>query len=159
MSEIVGIDAQIVENLQHDATATNASIAARLGVSEATVRRRKAKLEEEGYIRIVGAINMRKLGLGTVAIIGIQASPSQVASIENQIKRLPEVLFLGPTTGPYDLMLEAWFHSGDELASFRSAKLGAIEGIVKADVFTFLRLSKYYGWSGGLVEVPDQETP
>lgn len=159
MNEIVGIDADIVEFLQRDATAANAAIAAKLGVSEATVRRRKAKLEEEGYIRIVGAINMQKLGLGTVAIIGLQAGPDKVAAIENQVKKLPEVLFLGPTTGPYDLMLEAWFHSPEELADFRSRKLAAIAGITKADVFTFLRLSKYYGWSGGLHEAPDLDEP
>lgn len=159
MNNIVGIDADIVEFLQHDATATNAAIAAKLGVSEATVRRRKAKLEEEGYIRIVGAINMQKLGLGTVAIIGVQASPNKVAAIENQLKKFAEILFLGPTTGSYDLMLEAWFHSSEELANFRSQKLAKVEGIQKADVFTFLRLSKYYGWSGGLYEAPDLEEP
>lgn len=159
MDEIVGIDADIVEILQHDGSATNAAIAARLGVSEATVRRRKAKLEEEGYVRIVGAINMHKLGLRTVAIMGLHVAPDQLAAVENRVKKLPEVLFLGPTTGPYDLMLECWFHTADELASFRSMKLGSIPGIQKADVFTFLRLSKYYGWSGGLYEAPDQDTP
>jgi Lrp/AsnC family transcriptional regulator for asnA, asnC and gidA len=150
--ENADLDTKIVEFLRLDGTLTNANISERLGVSEATIRRRRQRLEDEGYIRIIASANPIKLGYKIVAIIGVQAVKSKVLTVEAQLRALPQIRFLGLTTGHYDLMLEAWLRSNDEVVQFTTEALGRIDGILRTDIFQFLRLTKYYGWSGDLHE-------
>lgn len=150
MTIIAEIDLRIIRLLLANGALTNAAIASKLQTSEATVRRRRNRLEQEGYIRLVGSVNPIKLGFNSVAIIGVQAVASRVASVEQALQRLPEVHLLGLSSGGYDLMLEAWLRSSEDLARFTTESLACIEGIVRTDVFQFLKLSKYYGWSGSL---------
>ena len=152
MPENADLDTKIVEFLRLDGTLTNANISERLGVSEATIRRRRQRLEDEGYIRIIASANPIKLGYKIVAIIGVQAVKSKVLTVEAQLRALPQIRFLGLTTGHYDLMLEAWLRSNDEVVQFTTEALGRIDGILRTDIFQFLRLTKYYGWSGDLHE-------
>ena len=152
MSDNEDIDEKIVEFLRRDGTLTNAAICEKLGVSEATIRRRRQRLEEEGFIRIIASANPIKLGFKIVAIIGVQAIKSKVLAVEAQLRPLPQIHFLGLTTGHYDIMLEAWLRSNDEVVQFTTEALGSIDGILRTDIFQFLRLTKYYGWSGDLHE-------
>jgi Lrp/AsnC family transcriptional regulator for asnA, asnC and gidA len=150
MTIIAEIDLRIIRLLLANGALTNAAIASKLQTSEATVRRRRNRLEQEGYIRLVGSVNPIKLGFNSVAIIGVQAVASRVATVEQALQKLPEVHLLGLSSGGYDLMLEAWLRSSEDLARFTTESLARIEGIVRTDVFQFLKLSKYYGWSGSL---------
>ena len=155
MNEIDELDADIIKLLQRDGSLTNLSIAEELRTSEATVRRRRARLEQEGYIRLVGSANPVKLGFNFVAIVGVQTLTSHILSVEKTLKKLPEIHFLGLTTGTYDLMLEAWLRSNEDVVRFTTETLANIDGIVRTDVFQFVRLSKYYGWTGGLQGVEE----
>jgi len=152
MPESEDIDLQIVDFLRRDGTLTNGAICEKLGVSEATIRRRRQRLEDEGYIRIIASANPIRLGFKFVAIIGVQAIKSKVLAVEAQLRALSEIHFLGLTTGHYDIMLEAWLRSNDEVVQFTTEALGNIDGILRTDIFQFLRLTKYYGWSGDLHE-------
>jgi Lrp/AsnC family transcriptional regulator for asnA, asnC and gidA len=145
---IADIDLRIIRLLLADGSLTNASIASRLQTSEATVRRRRNRLEQQGYIRLVGSVNPVKLGFNSVAIIGVQALASRITAVEQALQKLPEVHLLGLSSGGYDLMLEAWLRSNEDLVRFTTESLGRVEGIVRTDVFQFLKLSKFYGWSG-----------
>lgn len=157
MTIIADIDLRIIRLLLADGSLTNAAIASKLQTSEATVRRRRARLEQEGYIRLVGSVNPIKLGFNCVAIIGVQAVASRIAAVEQALQQLPEIHLLGLSTGGYDLMLEAWLRSSEDLVRFSTESLARIEGIVRTDVFQFLKLSKFYGWSGSLpgIDQPD----
>lgn len=155
MTKIDKVDLKITEILQQDASLTNLAISEQLHVSEATIRRRRTRLEEEGFIRIVCSANPTKLGFKVAVIIGVQAIKSRVLDVEKELRALPEVQFLGLTTGHYDLMLEAWLRSNAELIKFTTSTLGNVEGILRTDIFQFLRLSKYHGWTGGISESGD----
>lgn len=147
MTKIDAIDHRIVELLQNDGTLTNVALADLLDVSEATVRRRRARLEEEDVIRVVAVADPFKLGFAIMAIIGIQTQRSQLADVESALKRMPQVRFLGVTLGAYDLMLEAWFRTNDDLLAFVTETLAQIEGITRTESFQIMRLSKYtYDW-------------
>jgi Lrp/AsnC family transcriptional regulator for asnA, asnC and gidA len=150
MTIIAETDLRIIRLLLADGALTNAAIAARLQTSEATVRRRRNRLEQEGYIRLVGSVNPIKLGFNCVAVIGVQAVANRIAAIEQALQKLPEIHLLGLSSGGYDLMLEAWLRSNEDLVRFTTESLARIDGIVRTDVFQFLKLSKFYGWSGTL---------
>lgn len=150
MTIIAEIDLRIIRLLLADGALTNGAIASKLQISEATVRRRRNRLEQEGYIRLVGSVNPVKLGFNCVAIIGVQALANRIAAVEQALQTLPEIHLLGLSTGGYDLMLEAWLRSNEDLVRFTTESLARIDGIVRTDVYQFLKLSKFYGWSGTL---------
>jgi Lrp/AsnC family transcriptional regulator, regulator for asnA, asnC and gidA len=150
MTRIAEIDLRIIRLLLADGSLTNAAIAEQLQTSEPTVRRRRTRLEQDGFIRLVGAVNPLKLGFNVVVIIGVHVLSSRIAAVEAELEKLPEIHFLGLTTGGYDLMLEAWLRSAEDIVRFTTQSLASIDGIVRTDVFQFLRLSKYYGWSGSM---------
>jgi len=150
LPKIDKIDEAIIKFLQQDASLSNFAIAEGLGVSEATVRRRRTRLELEGIIRIAVSVNPWQIGLDAVAIVAVQALASKIAEIEEALRQIPEVHFLGVTTGSYDFMMEVWLESHEDFIAFKSAKIGKIEGVVRVDIFPFLRLSKSFGWVGSV---------
>lgn len=149
MTKIDRFDEKIIEYLLQNGPVTNLTIAEALETSEATVRRRRTRLENAGIIKFVCAADPAKLGFHTAAIIGIEAQANKITAIEERLTELEEVQFLGLTAGGYDLMLEVWLRSSnDDIARFTTEVLANIEGVVRTDVFLMTRLSKYSGWSG-----------
>jgi Lrp/AsnC family transcriptional regulator for asnA, asnC and gidA len=70
--------------------------------------------------------------------------------VENYISELPQVRFLGVTLGHYDLILEAWFRTNEEVIDFVTNTLTSEPGIDRADSFQVIKLSKYtYDWGKG----------
>jgi Lrp/AsnC family transcriptional regulator for asnA, asnC and gidA len=147
MTNIDELDRRIVEIMQENGAANNTEIARRLGTSEATVRRRRARLEAEDVIRVVAVADPFKLGFTVIAIIGIQVEKTKLHEVELRLIAMPEVRFLGVTLGGYDLMLEAWFRSNDLLLHFVTVTLADVPGVQRTGSFQIMRLSKYtYDW-------------
>ena len=147
MTKIDRLDQKIIELLQEDGSLTNTAISSALHISEATVRRRIAILQQEDVFRIVAVVNPFKLGFNVMAIIGIQVEKSRLREVEQALVNMREVRFLGITLGAYDMLLEAWFQSNDELLHFVTMTLAEVEGIQRTESFQVMRLSKYtYDW-------------
>ena len=147
MKRIDEIDKQIIEILQEDSRFTNSDLGGKLGISEATVRRRIERLLDQDIIRLVAVANPFKIGYELVVIIGLRVEKPRMADIEKQLTDLPDVRFLGVTLGSYDFMLEAWFRSTEKLLIFLTETLVEIPGILSTDSFQIIKLAKYtYDW-------------
>lgn len=147
MTKINELDKRIVEILQENARLTNADLAEQLGVSEATVRRRIDKLLEKDVIRIRAVADPFKLGFAVIVIIGLWVEKSHLREAEEYVCALSEARFVGITMGSYDIMLEAWFRSTEEMVCFMTETLASVPGIGRSDSFQVIRLSKYtYDW-------------
>jgi DNA-binding Lrp family transcriptional regulator len=89
-------DIAILRELQQDARLSNAELATRIGLSPAPAWRRVKWLEEQGYITGYRAvIDRRKVGLGVLAFVRIDADRNTAAStaeLEDAIRRIPEVI-------------------------------------------------------------------
>lgn len=89
-------DIAILHELQRDARLSNTELAARIGISAAPTWRRVKWLEEQGYITGYRAeIDRRKIGLGVLAFVRIDADRNTAAStreLEDAIRGIPEVL-------------------------------------------------------------------
>ena len=89
-------DIAILEALQREARLSNAELAVRIGLSAAPTWRRVRRLEEQGYITGYRAeIDRRKIGLGVLAFVRIDADRNTAAStreLEHAIRRIPEVI-------------------------------------------------------------------
>jgi Lrp/AsnC family transcriptional regulator for asnA, asnC and gidA len=147
MTEIDKLDRQLVEILQENARVTNAELAGQLGVSEATVRRRIEKLLAKDVMRIRAVADPFKLGFAFIVIIGLWVEKPYLRQAEEYVCALPEARFVGVTMGSYDLMLEAWFRTRDEMVRFMTDTLASVPGIGRSDSYQVIRLSKYtYDW-------------
>jgi Lrp/AsnC family transcriptional regulator, regulator for asnA, asnC and gidA len=147
MTKMDNLDREIVKILQDNARLTNADIAANLHVSEATVRRRIQKLLDANVFQIRAVADPFKLGYEIIVIIGVWVDKGCLRQAEEFVCALPEARFVGVTMGSYDIMLEAWFHSMEEMGRFITDTLATVPGISKSDSFQVIRLSKYtYDW-------------
>lgn len=144
---IVPLDREIVGMLQENARITNEQIAARIGSTESTVRRRVNRLLDTGLIRIVAVVSPFDLGYQTVALLGIQLDQSRIAQIGAALVSFPEVRFAGMTAGSYDIVAEVWFESTEQLLSFISDRVKKIPGVERIESIQVLKLLKYaYDW-------------
>jgi Lrp/AsnC family transcriptional regulator for asnA, asnC and gidA len=159
--QLDALDRAILAALQEDARTSNRALAARVGSSEATVRRRVERMLDEGLIRIVAVASPFALGHGVVAILGLQIDRSYQRTIEQALQAMPEVRFVGLTLGSYDIIVELWLPGGDALLDFLSDRIGPLPGVQRVEAWQVLRLSKYnYDWgeqpSAGLMNFDDQ---
>jgi Lrp/AsnC family transcriptional regulator, regulator for asnA, asnC and gidA len=141
---IDALDQGIIEALQANGRESFRGIAARLGVSEATVRARYARLSMDNILQVVAVTN--PLGLGfEQALIGVKTagSPEPVA---DEIARWTEADYVVVTAGQYDLLVELVATDRRDLLDLTN-RLRAIEGVVSTETFLYLDMVKQlYDW-------------
>jgi Lrp/AsnC family transcriptional regulator, regulator for asnA, asnC and gidA len=141
---IDALDQGIIEALQENGRESFRSIAGRLGVSEATVRARYARLCEDDILQVVGVTN--PLGLGfEQALIGLKTagSPEPVA---DEIASWPEADYVVVTAGQYDLVVEVVATDRRDLLELTN-RMRALDGVVTTETFLYLDLVKQlYDW-------------
>jgi len=142
--EVDELDRRIIEALQENGRESFRRIAARLGVSEATVRARYARLTSEGVLQVVGVTN--PLGLGfDQALVGVKTSgpPAEVADV---IARWPEADYVVVTAGRYDLVVEVVASDRRDLLELTN-RMRALDGVVSTETFFYLEMWKQlYDW-------------
>ncbi len=148
------LDRGIIEILLANADLSNKEIAQKLFSSESTVRRRRQVLSDSGIIRTAVVADPFKLGYTIMTLIGLQVDMGQADAIEAALIQLPQLRFIGITLGHYDILLEAWFKSNQEMLSFVTNTLGRISGIQRSETLQVLKLVKYgYDWGQTSMDV------
>jgi Lrp/AsnC family transcriptional regulator for asnA, asnC and gidA len=138
------LDRRIIEALQENGRVSFRSVAARLGVSEATVRARYARLTEDDVLQVVAVTN--PLGLGfEQALVGVRISgPSD--AVADEIAQWPEADYVVVTAGQFDLLVEVVCRDHQHLLEI-TERLRAIDGVVSTETFFYLELWKQiYDW-------------
>lgn len=145
--DIDALDRRIIACLQASGRQTNTEIAAHLGTSESTVRKRIDRLLQNDIVRITAVVDPLKFDTPIVVIIGIHVVPARVNAIAARLNTLPELRFIGLTTGAFDFVAEAWFKSSEELRTFLTEKLTSISGITKIESTQVIQMIRYtYDW-------------
>ena len=138
------LDQGIIEALQANGRESFRAIAARLGVSEATVRARYARLCNDDIVQVVAVTN--PLGLGfEQALIGVNTtgSPQPVA---DEIATWEEADYVVVTAGQYDLVVEVVARDRRGLLDVTN-RMRALDGVVSTETFLYLDLVKQlYDW-------------
>ena len=99
MIALDALDHKIIAVLQDNARLPNAEVAAQVGSSEPTVRRRVDRLLRHEVIKIVAVAPPLQLGYQVVAILGIQIDHSHLSAIEQALYAMPEIRFGGRDPG------------------------------------------------------------
>ena len=116
------LDLRLLSLLQENASLSNAELAERIGLSASQCSRRRAGLEEAGYIRAYRAdLDARKLGYGIEAFTRVTLSKHSDATAEDFahfLEGLGEVLAAHSVAGDADYLLHIRVRSLDELGEF-----------------------------------------
>jgi len=141
------LDRQIISFLQYNGRMPFTTIAAELGTTEGTVRRRVKQLTENGIMQVVAIVEPHNMGWEEAAMIGISVKTNLVSSIADEIAKLPEVAYLFQAAGEYDLIAEVFCRDRDHFVSFLNDELQQIEGIERTQSFMILKMHKLsYRW-------------
>lgn len=145
---------KILDILKRNARTGTAEIARKLGVSEAEVIEAIRELEQENVICGYQAVlNTSLVDDGMVrALIEVKVTPQRDGGFDRvamRIARFPEVTSVYLVSGNYDLQLEVFGRSLQDVANFVAEKLSSIEGILSC---TTLFMLKKYKEAGRLMD-------
>jgi Lrp/AsnC family transcriptional regulator, regulator for asnA, asnC and gidA len=140
-------DREIISLLQYDGRMTNTQIADQLNITESTVRRRVARLVDEGIMQIVAITEPHKLGYTEAGMIGITVQAQRITEVADAISQLPEVSYLFQAAGEFDLFAEVFCKDRQHFVAFLNDKLQKIPGIERTQSFLILKMHKIsYRW-------------
>jgi DNA-binding Lrp family transcriptional regulator len=107
MDRLDKTDRAIIACLQYDGRMPFTTIAKRLGISQATVRNRVARMRDDGTLQVVGVVDPHLLGLRSTAIVGIVVEPARLDSVARSLAAFEEVSYLVMNAGTVDKILIA----------------------------------------------------
>jgi Lrp/AsnC family transcriptional regulator for asnA, asnC and gidA len=139
------VDRGIIEALQANGRESFRRIAGRLGVAEATVRTRYARLVADDILQVTGVTNPLGLGFDAQALVGVNTSgaPEEVA---DEIAGWDEASYVVITAGRFDVVVELVCEDRRHLLELTN-RIRGIEGVVSTETLTYLLLCKQlYDW-------------
>jgi Lrp/AsnC family transcriptional regulator for asnA, asnC and gidA len=142
---IDAVDKAIIEALQKNGRESFRRIARGIGVSEATVRSRYARLCSDNILQVTGVTNPLGLGFDAMAMVGIKTAgpPEPVA---DQIARWDEADYVVITAGQFDILVEVVCADRRHLLDLTN-RMRALEHVVSTESFLYLDLWKQlYDW-------------
>lgn len=141
------VDSRIIAALREDGRKSNVELGREIGVSEGTIRKRVARLIQEGVMQVIAVANPPKLGYQIEVMIGIHADIEKVKEIADRLAGMEEVRTAFISSGIYDLLIMTVFRSNDDLLDFLLNKLSIISGIRKTETSYLLRtVKRTYNW-------------
>ena len=142
MSIIDSIDEQLVRLLAQDARQNSEALAKQLKLSAATVRRRLRKLIRSGLLHIIGVIDPTEFGFSIAAMIALDVDHNNIEQVVETLAAHSEIGWISTTTGRFDIIALARFHSTDSLSDFSMKVLAHIEGLKDSETFICLNVNK-----------------
>ncbi|MEW6142544.1 MAG: Lrp/AsnC family transcriptional regulator [Chloroflexota bacterium] len=142
--EVNGVDEKILSVLQEDALIRPAAIRTRLGVGEATIRRRLKEMSSKNVFKIVVVPNMELLEYETWASIGISVNDPSVNKVLDSIIKLPSVYLAALALGKYNIVLGTKFRNVSLLNQFVQIDLPSVPGIKSVELFLHNKPVKYH---------------
>jgi len=135
-------DWKIIEALRKDGRVAFAQIAEQLGVSPGMIRQRYNKLAETGFLKVVAITNPLRMGLKTMAMIGIRVDGDKMLQVAEKIAAFDEVVYIVIVSGRYDILAEVFCRDHAEMLTFLTEKLSAIDGVRETESFMHLKIVK-----------------
>lgn len=136
----------IIEQLQQDGRRSYAAISSAVGLSEAAVRQRVARLIEAGVIQITAVTDPMHVGFHRTAMVGIIVA-GDVEQAAGILSSLDEVDYVVITAGGFDLLVELVCEDDEHLLEVVNNQIRTIPGVTRTEIFVYLKLHKQvYTW-------------
>ena len=139
-------DKAILRELQQDGRMSYAHLAPLVGLSQAAVRQRVQRLIDGGLMQVVAVTDPLKLGFTVQAMVGVRAS-GDLRVLAAKLAAVEEIDYVVVTSGSFDLLLEVVCVDNGALLDLLDREVRSLDGVVTAEVFTYLHLEKQtYTW-------------
>lgn len=136
----------IIEQLQEDGRRPYAAIGKAVGLSEAAVRQRVARLQETGVMQVVAVTDPVQVGFSRQAMIGLTVE-GDVEQVADVVAGLSDVDYVVVTAGSFDLLVEVVCEDDEHLLALVNRCIRAIPGVRTTETFVYLKLRKQlYNW-------------
>lgn len=142
MRELDELDKKILEALQKDGRMSYTEMAEMFNANVSTVSNHIQRLKDNGILKVVGVVNPFKTGNPFVADIRLKVNLSKLQSVINKLKNIKEVRFIAGITGSFNLVIEVYTSSNEELYQLISETFGEIDGIEDIDTSVVLEVHK-----------------
>lgn len=136
------LDEKLINVLKENARQSSEKLAKKLNVSPTTVRRRLKKLMRTGAVRMAALVEPSKAGISLLTIIAFDIAHDSLESAVQVLSEQSEVKWISTTTGRFDIMVEAAFHSTADLSDFLQNKLSGLKGLKDTETFVCLEVRK-----------------
>lgn len=159
------LDRSIVERLRQDGRETNRSLAAALGVNEATIAARLRRLEAANVMHVVALTDMQRLGFPEFAFALISVGGRPVVEVAAEIATVPQTIFVNVHSGRYDVICGVLARSREELGAVFGEALPKIAGVssvrceLAVDITRFDSAWAALGAGGALGAQPQPDVP
>jgi Lrp/AsnC family transcriptional regulator, regulator for asnA, asnC and gidA len=135
----------IIEQLQEDGRRPYAAIGKAVGLSEAAVRQRVQKLQDQGVMQIVAVTDPLTVGFLRQAMVGINVE-GDLGAVADALTEIDEVDYVVITAGSVDLLVEVVCEDDDQLLDV-VARIRAVDGVESTETHLYLGLAKQtYAW-------------
>ncbi|MFF3332955.1 Lrp/AsnC family transcriptional regulator [Streptomyces sp. NPDC002888] len=135
-------DEALLAVLRRDGRATLTDLQKSTGQSESAVKRRLDTLRSTGVLYFDVQYDQEPLGQDVSAMLWLTVAPRALADVGHSIASHPEVRFASATTGQANIVVAAHFRSSDQLYTYLSEKIGALDGIQAVETALILRQVK-----------------
>lgn len=135
-------DLKIIETLRKDGRMAFAQIAEQLSVSPGMIRQRYNRLVDMGYLKVAAITNPLRMGLKTMAMIGVRVDGDKMVQVAEQIAAFDEVVYIVIVSGRYDILAEVFCRDHAELLTFLTEKLSRVDGVRETESFMHLKIVK-----------------
>ena len=140
-------DIAIIGHLQVDGRRAFTAIAKDLGISEASVRQRVARLLRTNIIKIVAVTSQLDLGL-IWAQINLRVAGDRLEAVAEAVAELPQVDYVSICAGNFDIIVGVVAHDREEVFDVLVNHIRTIPGVEQADFLLNLKILKdNYEWS------------
>src|ERR1041385_9247941 len=140
------INKRIIEQLQRDGRMSYATLAKKIGLSEAAARQRVQRMLDTGVMQIVAVTDPLSLGFHRQVMIGMKVE-GDMRVVADQIAKISEVDYVVVCAGTYDVLAELVCADDEHLLSLLNDKIRAIPGVRTTETVVYLKLAKQtYAW-------------
>jgi DNA-binding Lrp family transcriptional regulator len=127
------IDLRVLDCLREDGRSSFADLAARCGVTESMARRRVDYLFTRASVRPIALVDPRLLGFDVELLLWLRVDLAQLERVAAALVSRREVRYVSATSGYSDLVCEVIVHSPNDLYTFLTTVVGALDGIRQVD--------------------------
>ncbi|MER7272993.1 Lrp/AsnC family transcriptional regulator [Dactylosporangium sp. NPDC000244] len=136
---LTGEDRPLLAALNRDGRLGYPALAAALGWSESTVRRRLEHLRATGAIFFDVEMDPALLGYPARFLLWLTVAPAHLAAVGEELARHEEVVFVAATTGETNLMATVICRDMAQLYTYVTRRIGPLRGVERLESVPALR--------------------
>ncbi|MCQ4206421.1 Lrp/AsnC family transcriptional regulator [Streptomyces longispororuber] len=142
LPELDDLDETLLSLLHRDGRAPLTELQAATGQSESVVKRRLTRLQTSGVLYFDVQHTHELLGNDVLAALWLTVAPSSLASVGRALSGHPEVRFAAATTGRAGVFAATLHRGTEELYTYLSERIGALDGIQSVEPALIVRQVK-----------------